>query len=237
MDSEAGIRRAKIAAKVIAGLIGALGIYLVAIIIPTVRAGLECENLLSYILFLFIFPIPIVALGCYCLFVSYSAWSRISVENVRRISLVGSLVLVLTLGGILHSAFEEGSIWRHATMALCMVPAGIFYWLTKKILTKWLGLPATIDWKQREKTAKTFFGLLGLFSYQAFLGFFIQLEEVLDHSEGLWWWPFTALVVPLVAAVVIYKVGVHVALRNKGKNIVGDKGKSISSTDKCATVD
>jgi hypothetical protein len=152
---------------------------------------------------------PII--GGYCIFVAYRTWSKVSIENVARVSLVAASVLtfvVLGLLGSLRANMPEASKLKLASLAspLVIAAGGILYLICKRFLLKCLELPQTIDWTRREKTAKQFFGLLAFFSFAPLCSVGLELLPK---------WLFPAVVAATTIAFVIYKVGVRVALRNK----------------------
>lgn len=200
----------------------AFGVYIIATRLPPCQRFFLKGDVWPDILFFLPLMATMLVFGAYCIFVAYRTFSRVSVENVARVSLVAAIVLafvVLGLFGRLRTAIPEANKQRLAGLVAPLVIAagGIVYLICKRFLLKWLELPQTIDWKRREKRAKQFFGLLGFFSFAPLLNLGLEFVPKHTEQEGLpeTLWALGTIVTAIIIAFAIYKAGVRVALRNR----------------------
>ena len=106
--------------------------------------------------------------------------------------------------------------WGHFIFPLGLIVGGGFYCLSNKLLIRWLALPTVLNRSRHEKAVKTFFSWLAFF-------LFIALSSVLMHlapqrqahtyaskiPSSFW-----TVLAPALAAYLLYKLGVRIALRN-----------------------
>jgi hypothetical protein len=227
MEDEKKNKHAEIVNKIAAVLICALGLTLIIVIFVSLRGIFSDEEPLSHIFFLFSVAIALCFSG-YCVFVAYRIWSKISVSNVRRMSFVASVFIYFILVGIFYSV-DECELWKISLGPILMVPVGLFYWLSIKYISKYLDLQESIDWKRREKTVKRYFGLLSFFLFSCFFHICINLEQRTPDLDKAAWRPFAVLFFSVVPAILVYRLGVRIALRNKPRGI---EEKDVSSIEK-----
>jgi hypothetical protein len=211
-------KRTIIIARILAVLVAVIGIYLIgSIVIPLIKNFLPIKSVFE-IAFLFIFPIPAIALGCYCIYCSYHLWLKISTENVRRILFILSIIIFFVLITIFHRYIDK----EHAyfLITLLMIPAGLFYLFLIKIFLNIFALPIEINWVQREKTVKRFFGIFAFFFYSSLM----DLVMPYMLSEKDYSLPFLEPIVitaifagTIILSIAIYSIGIKIALRNKPK--------------------
>jgi len=212
-------KRVTIIARVFAGLAAILGAYLIIdwVVIPFSRNFPPLSGIFD-VIFLFVFPLPVLAFGCYCIFAAYRLWLNISPENIRRISLICALAFLVLVCGVIISNLEN-RILSHLVMPLSMITAGIFFLLFNNIFLRWLRIVHTTNWVKREKSTKTFFTWLALFSWTGLGQLFWELlpKEQTHSSIPEEPWGSVSMLVALLLAILIYKIGVVIALWNKPK--------------------
>ncbi|MHC4155089.1 MAG: hypothetical protein ACYST6_09230 [Planctomycetota bacterium] len=209
--------------RILAILPAAFGAYILATTLAAYWRFFLKGDIWPNILFFLPFMATMLIFGGYCIFVAYRTWSKVSVENIARVSLVAAIVLTFVVLGLLlgnlRAVMPEANKQKVGSLAgpLVIAAAGILYLICKRFLLKWLELPQTIDWKRREKTAKQFFGWLAFFSFMPIfnlgLEFVPKQTEYEPFHEPLWALP--TMVAAIMIAFAIYKVGVKVALRNR----------------------
>jgi undecaprenyl pyrophosphate phosphatase UppP len=208
--------------KILAMLPAAFGVYIIATTLPACLRFFLKGDIWPDILFFLPLMATMLIFGAYCIFVAYRTFSKVSVENVARLSLVAAIVLtfvVLALFGRLRAAVPEANKQRLTGLIapLGIAAGGIVYLICKRFLLKWLELPQTIDWKRREKRAKQFFGWLAFFSFAPLLDLGLEFVPKYTEQEGLLetLWALATIVAAIIIAFAIYKAGVGVALRNR----------------------
>ena len=180
-------KRVKIFGKVVASALLIFGLYCflgvwIPILIRRFKEGWE----ISDIMFLFIFPIPFSVFAGYCLVLACRLYKGLTKESLRKVCFISSLIVfVLLLSTVynvlgLESSTPHRTVWFSLTTILCMIPAGLFYWLTNKYLKRWLGFDASIDWQRREKALRNFFGLMAFFVWYFFEFLVLSLEKAYD---------------------------------------------------------
>ena len=166
------------------------------------------------IFFLFVFPLPFLALSIYFVYSGYRFWFKISPENTRRISFVSSVIFFFFFLPVFRFLFKSEEI-ANFLAPLLMIPAGIFFFFFNRLLLSLLNLPTTTDWKQREKSVKRFFEWFVFLSFSMISFLASRLfPEILNTPEF-----FLCIVCSIVVAYYIYKFGVKIALWNKPKSI------------------
>ena len=219
MDSNISSRRARTFAKVAAISIALLGLYIVgSMLISIYRTSYDS---IWQMLFTFVFAGIMFAVGAYCLFTAYRIWLDISVRIIRRVSLIGAVgfwLVLLSLGlRIFQPSFLEMP-WVLFMSPVGLIVGGGFYCLCKKLLISWLGLPREPNSPGREKTIRTFFSWLALFLFAALSSVLMHLAQqgqgdtdAPNFHLSFWAW---AVLAPALAAYLLYKLGVYIALRN-----------------------
>jgi len=213
--------------KIAAVLVGALGLYLIVMFLTPLSRIFSDGEPLSHIFFLICFAILILFIGGYCIFSAYRIWSKISVENVRRMSFVASVFIYFILVWMFYSV-NESELWKHSLGPILIVPVGLFYWLSIKYVSKYFGLREPVDWKRREKTVKRYFGLLSFLLFSFLMEVFRHLEERISGLFEIPWWPFAVLFFSIGPAILVYRLGVRIALHNKPRDI---EEKDVSSIE------
>ena len=106
--------------------------------------------------------------------------------------------------------------WVQLIPLLAIIVGGAFYWLCSKLLLKWLALPKVVDWARREKAVRTFFSWLAFFLFIALFSVLIHLApqgqghtDASDLPSSFW-----IVSAPALAAYLVYKLGVCIAMRN-----------------------
>jgi hypothetical protein len=214
-----GTNRQKIIARTLAGMIAALGAYLIIgwIIVPFSKNSPTVSGF-GDILFFFIFPVPVLAFSFYCIFAAYRLWSKVSPENVRRILFIISVFIFLFLITLFRRT-DKKDVFFIFSIPLLMIPAGLFYIVSIGLFLRLLALPTEINWTQHEKSARRYFGWFSFFliiSSFELASIFLPLEKTdTTDFKALLVLPVSILII--VLALVIYKSGVKIALTNKPK--------------------
>ena len=224
MDPNSTEKRTKTFAKVAATLLGALGLYVIGAMLLHIWRMLHSGDSIGQMLFIFVFAGIIFAIGGYCLFIAYRIRFDISVRIIRRVSLIAAvafLVLLLYLTQVLK--IVPPSLWEFPWVQL-MTPVELivgvgFYCLCKKRLISWLALPKEINSPRREKAVRTFFSWLSLFLFGAISSVLVHFTlEGQGHTDAsgipLGFWAVCGA--SALAAYLFYKIGVYIALRNRG---------------------
>lgn len=219
-------KRAKTVGKVAAILVGALGLYIIGVMLQPLWRMLHSDDAdWVGMLFMVLFTTLMFAFGGYCLFVAFQAWSNVSAIVMRRLSLIVALVfciMLLPIGkrlGTLSPWLQERTWWQ-VTTPIVIIAGGIFYWLCSKLLIKWLALPEIIDWSRREKAARHFFWWLAFFLYMASFAVILDLApKKPPYDVPKEPWGIMALLGSILPAYLIYKVGVYIFLRKKSVDI------------------
>jgi hypothetical protein len=225
MSPEVIIRRRKVVVKAAGAVVGLFGLFIVVAVAWPVRNLAWRDDLLPSIFFMFAFPIPGVLLGCYCLFAACKTWraADVSMEDVRRMSLVAAIVLALTVG-VCAVVMVIGWGLEGLLGPLVMVVGGAIYLISVRWLAKWLGLSWETDWKRRERAARQYFWLLAFVSWSGACNVMLELvpkDEKYEHVPKQPW-ESIVLVGSLLFAVVLYYVCMHFALRGKPRDVGGD---------------
>jgi hypothetical protein len=163
------------------------------------------------------------AAGVYCLYVARGIWSNVSTRIIRQVSLIGAVVFCLVLMTLAESLRIVQSSFGELPWGAFIVPVGLivgggFYCLCKKLLISWLGLPRERNSPRREKAVRPFFSWLAVFLFVALSSVLLHLApQGQGHSDASkipssFW----AVVAPALAAYLLYKLGVYIALRNSG---------------------
>lgn len=228
MDSEIVSRRARIVAKTAAIMVGAMGLCTLGLILAIIWQVFQQEK--GGNIFFFIFLVPGIVLGGYCLFAAYRMWLNISLENARRISFAGSIAAGFMFIGPLIYILPRGTVWQGFTTVAAMSLAGVFFLMLNKSLIRWLGLPYEMDWVRREKSAKRFFGWLAVFLWSACGQIWIEVWEPRVSNEL---WSPVVIFGSMILAFLFYKICVGIALLKKPKaeQVLGVKTRSAISED------
>jgi hypothetical protein len=205
-------KRAKIIARTLAVLDTALGIYFVCIIIFSLANIITSFDNLYDFIFLFVFPIPFFIFGLYCIYSGCRLWLMISPENVRRVLFVSSIIFFFILVSFFPKAASSTEVSAFLTL-LFMMPAGIFYILSNRLFLKALRLPAEINWTQREKSARRFFGWFSFFLLSAAC----RLLMIYIPPEKDTFLHLPTFICTIILSFAVYKLGIKIALWNKPK--------------------
>jgi cytochrome bd-type quinol oxidase subunit 2 len=217
MNAEVITRRRNIVVKAAGALFGLFGLFLIAVIAWPLRNftwGWDSA------FFMLAFPIPGVALGCYCIFAAYKTWCAVdvSIEDVRRMSLIAAILLALTVGacavGLVNGSGCEGLLGP-----VVMVAGGAIYLMSVRWLARWLGLGWETDWRERERAARSYFWVLAVISFAGVAQVAMEVapkDESYEHVPKQPW-GYVALFGSLLLAMVLYYACTHVALRGKPK--------------------
>jgi hypothetical protein len=218
-DSQTVTQRPKIFGKVTALLATFLGLFIILeIIIPLYRT-FDRKELLSEIAFYFVFPIPAIVFGGYCLFVAYYAWTNLSVKIVRRISIIAAFVLVAIIISLFHLILKN-PVWDSAAIPIFMIIGGIFYSLCSRLFIKWLGLKEVVDWSRREKSVRRFCEWTSIFVWLACTSIISKLLlKFPDRPDMPLLVPLIALFGPAIPIYLICKFAIWIILRNKPTEI------------------
>lgn len=184
--------------------------------IPVIKNCLKDGFEPSYIIVLFVLLISSSILAGYCLVVARRLRKGLTKESLRNICFIFSLIIYLLSTSIAvhildieHSA-PEFIAWSVLIEILCMIPAGLFYWLTNKYLTRWLGFDISIDWQRRKKAAKNFFGLMALLIWMFCFMNAHRLKKAYDIDSPLL--IFGRLLLPATLAFIFYKLSVRIVM-------------------------
>ncbi len=215
-------RRAKIFCKISGIIIGLLSFFWLLIPLLSISIDIFQGNPLFSLFFIFIF----LGLAALLIFVAYKAIFTPSIESVQNI------VFILALGiffGMMSGYFYIAEIFFEMDIAvyhhfgielIAMLIAGGFYYVLLKYTYRWLNLTVSIDWKRREKIAKRFWGLFAFFLYGFLMDLFINIaskKEGFEHVPK--YWPIGVIfLVPVILAIVVYKIAVSISLRGRPKN-------------------
>jgi hypothetical protein len=222
--SQDSSKRARIFGKTVALALVILGLLcLLGVWIPVTKhyfkEGVEPFD----IIFLFIVPIPVTIFAGYCLVVAGRLCKSLTKESLRNICFISSLIvfgmLATTAVSILESerSLPKWRMWFPLIELLCMIPAGLFYWLTNKYLTRWLGFDNSIDWQRRKRAVSNFFGLMAFLMFGFFMVFTQSLDETYDlRSSPLF--TFGALLLPAILALIFYRLSLRIAMHGCPKN-------------------
>jgi len=220
--SQDSSKRVRIFRKIIALALLILSLYcFLGVWIPLIK-GYFKEGFEPFdIIFLFIFPIPFSVFASYCLVVARRLYKGLTKESLRNVCFISSLIvygisssIVVSVLGIERSS-PKWDMWFAFSEILCMIPAGLFYWLTNKYLMRWLGFDISIDWQRREQAAKNFFGLMAIFVFSFFMFFAHSLEKASDIESSLW--IFAPLLLPIILAFTFYKLSVRIVMHGRPK--------------------
>jgi len=142
--SQDSSKRARIFGKIIASVLVILSLYcFLGVWIPLIK-GYFKEGFEPFdITFLFIFPIPFSVFASYCLVVARRLYKGLTKESLRNVCFISSLIVYAISASIAVSILEperstsKWGMWFALSEILCMIPAGLFYWLTNKYLMRW----------------------------------------------------------------------------------------------------
>ncbi len=150
--------------KALALLISAAALYPLYLIWPPVISDFEYESPREYI-FLFIFSIPMTLLAFYFLHSAWILWKGLSPKGIHRLC----VCLAWIFAGLLITLVAqliEASLHDFST-PLIIIAAGLFYLMAKRYLSKWLSVHGQMEYSNRARAAKLYFGFLALFLWQA----------------------------------------------------------------------
>ena len=222
-NSQDPSKRARIFGKVIALALLIFSLYCFWGVWIRVLKGYFKEGFEPFgIMFLFVFLIPFSIFAGYCLVVARRSYKGLTKESLRNVCFISSLIVYIMLGAIAASVLEmerstsKGSMWFSLRNVLCMIPAGLFYWLTNKYLTRWLGFDTSIDWQRRKKAAKHFFGLMAFLIWGTFVDIARGLEETSDIGSPFW--AFGILLLPITVVFIFYKLSLRIAMHGCPRN-------------------
>jgi len=176
------------------------------------------------IIFILTILIPVAIFACYCLVVAGRLCKGLTKESLRTVCFISSLIvfciLVLQVVSILESedSSPKWGVWFSLNYILCMIPAGLFYWLTNKYLTRWLGFDTSIDWQRREKAARNFFGLMAFMMFGFIVNFAQSLDETYNLSIEQPLFVFGALLLPVILSLIFYRLSVRIAMHGRPRN-------------------
>jgi len=225
--SQDSSKRVRIFGKIIASALLIFSLYCFwGVLIPVLKNLFKEGFELLDIMFLFIFPIPVSIFAGYCLVVARRLYKGLTKQSLRNVCFISSLIVfvksLLIAGPILkpeNSASNQHMWFESISIIICMIPAGLFYWLTNKYLMRWLGFDTSIDWKRREKAVSNFFGLMAFFIWGSFMSLAISLENAydIDHLENAYdivtpLWSLGVLFLPIILAFIFYRLSLRIAM-------------------------
>ena len=218
--SQDSSKRVRIFGKIIASALLILSLYcFLGVWIPLIK-GYFKEGFESFhIMFLFVIPASIFA--GYCLVVARRLYKNLTKKSLRNVCFISSLIIYFISLGTTQSILEperstpNWGVWFALSEILCMIPAGLFYWLTNKYLMRWLGFDISIDWQRRERAVRNFFGLMAFFIWSFFMMFAHGLEETYNIDSSLW--AFAPLLLPVILAFIFYRLSVRIAMHGYPK--------------------
>ena len=198
-------------ALVVIGLCSLLSVW-VPVVTRYSKEGFEAFDIIR----LLVFPVPVLVFSGYCLVVAGRLYKGLTKESVQSVCFILSLVVFFVSAPIVLSILRpkrwtsDTSMWS-LSMVLCMIAAGLFYRLTNKYLTRWLGFDTSIDWPKRGTAARCYFGLMAFLIYGLLMRSGESLEEACDvDPHG---WQFGALLLlPIMLAFAFYKLSVLIVM-------------------------
>ena len=213
-------KRVIIIARTLAASAIVLGVFFIYIIVSAYLRRFPSFESVFEVIFLFIFPMPVLAFGCYCIYCGYHFWFKMSPQNLRRILFVITIIIFLFLLPVFGGQ-EKNSIIFMFSIPLLMIPAGIFYISSIRLFLRLLALPTEINWTQREKSARRYFGWFGFFliiSSFNLLRIFLPPENT-DATDFKALLVLPIIIAIIVLALMVYKFGVKIAIHNKPKEV------------------
>ena len=216
MTSETDMRRAKVLGRVAAIFVGALGVatlgaVVIATISPTVWLTIH-EDIVPVI-----FAIAVaISVGSHCLLLARQAWSGLSKDVIRRMLLTAGALIALALMVFTGGFWILVHGWEWVIFLLPVLATLLLFLSYSRLFVRWF-LPDVAVWGQRKKPARSFYLLLAWVVWLScclIIASLAPTQPARAYAPGessLWIW--LALLGPLVPAYLIYKLGMHVALR------------------------
>jgi hypothetical protein len=219
MEPEMMAKRRRMVIRTVAVAVGLLGLYIVVLIARGVlRLDWRGELWVS-VGFLFVFPIPAMAFGCYCLRAAYKTWGStdVGLSDVRRISVVAAVMLGVLVNGWTYDV-TESLVWGGLSGLLIMALGGAMYLATAVSLARWLGVKYEVDWKKRERAARLYCFIMAFLTCGPMFDIALGLVPKTEGSPNLPsnpLWTLASFAVPVTLAVVLYYAGMRLAMRGK----------------------
>lgn len=219
--SQNSSKRVRVFGKIIASALLIFSLFcFIGVWIPVLKSYFK-EGFKPFdIIFLFIFPIPFSVFAGYCLVVARRLYREgLTKELLRNICFIASLIVyvisLLPTVFILNPEYStpKWNMWFGLSEILCMIPAGLFYWLTNKYLIQWLGFDTSIDWQRRKKAVKNFFGLMAFFFWIFCTGIARNLKNI---DSPLW--ILGAFLLTIILPFIFYKLSLRIAMHGCPKN-------------------
>lgn len=217
--SQDSSKRVRIFGKIIASALLIFSLYFfLGVWIPVIKSYFKE----GFDIFLFVFLIPFSIFAGYCLVVARRLYKGLTKESLRNVCFISSLIIYVISASITVSILEperstsKWGMWFALSEILCMIPAGLFYWLTNKYLMRWLGFDISIDWQRREKAVRNFFGLMAFFIWSFCMLIAHSLEKASDIDSPLW--ILGTLLLPVILAFIFYRLSLRIAMYGFPKN-------------------
>ncbi|OHB56446.1 MAG: hypothetical protein A2Y07_06620 [Planctomycetes bacterium GWF2_50_10] len=209
MNSDNITKRTRVIVKSAAACIGILGACIIGYTVVSLFINFSQYAGWTDIFFLLAFVLPVIAFGCYCIYIAYKTWHDISAKNLRRIVFVITFLIALLICSLFAHPLKKIKVGEFV-VSIIIIIAGIIQMAYTKLIAKRLHLEPVIDWAKRERSVKRYFGLLAFFLFTDSLRILMEIAPKEPFEIILFWGS-------LAAAILIYQVCVRVALRNKPK--------------------
>lgn len=209
----APLGKKQLLAKAIALLISAAALYPLYLIWPPVISDFEYESF-SQDFFLFIFPIPMTLLAFYFLHSAWILWKGLSPKGIHRLCVclawIFAGLLITLVAQLIEASLHDFS------SPLIMIAAGLFYLMAKRYLSKWLSVHGQMEYSNRARAAKLYFGFLALFLWQALSSLLIDLfprHPDYEYVPKYYWLEVPFFVGSIIVAFLFYQAGVKMFLK------------------------
>ncbi len=214
IDSESVSKRRRIFGKTaaLAILIFALYLFLGAWY-PQIK-GFFKEGINYFSIFLFVFAILVSGFSVWCVLIAINVYRKVTVDTLRSAMLVLAILAFILchiiVGYFLGIESYERLFDYWVLPIVSLIITGIFYWLTNKYFTGWLGFNVPVDWNRRRKAAKGFFGMMSLFIWNLLMELGIRLDGSLGFFGPIR--SFGMLLIPLGLTVLFYKLSLKIVM-------------------------
>ena len=179
----------------------------------TANDGSSVSNpIMTAAVFLFFFAI-MSAFVVFCLRAAYVNWKHLGASNIRQLSAalaIGFYSLYLTLPS---TELDDRSPWWNLLGVVSIVIAVVAY----RLVSSWLINRSSVNgegWKPMLRKTLVIISLLLLFVTWLLFDLLTGFDPYSDRPPPFPLW-LVALVVPIVVAVVVYKVGVRLFCKSK----------------------
>lgn len=167
----------------------------------------------------FIMIVLAVSTCSFLFWLTVQLWTHVEQKHIKSWALMPALLVFLTIGSWTRTVVEQAMLgllpdsdvgWFASEVSsfVALLAGGLAYWGVKRLLFYLLQLHETIVFTPFQNSRKAYFWWLSFFLFGIFISATASITINLRPGDQPWF-PFAAFLLPLVAAVVFYKICVH----------------------------